>query len=244
MTSDQDQAYLSKPIIDFMIEHRIDYRTTTPHDHNRLGIINRAIRTLRDLADVKNLTPNVMSKLLRSYNNSIHSSTDMKPNDMSPDDEQHYIHKMRAITDTKHSQFNLPKGSYVRTILPKTFSKRRSNLSQCSYVVDDLIGNKYIIKAKDHSIAQYPRHQLVPTNNKNVAESVDQNRRAIVDHIIDFQKVHYIVEYEGGQRDNITPQSMREGRPSKLSPMEITYWSQPKNKPIPKSISKFVSQDA
>ncbi len=240
LTSDQDRAYLSKPIIDFMIEHKIDYRTTTPHDHNRLGIINRAIRTIRDLADVRKLTTASMKKLLDAYNNSIHSSIQCKPNSMTDTDEQHYIHKMRAITDTKHSQFNLPKGSYVRTVQPKTFAKRRSNISNQSYVVDDLIGNKYIIKAKDHSVAEYPRHQLIPTKNKNIAKSIDANHRGIIDKIIGFKNNRYIVQYEGGEKDSITPQSLREGRPSKLSPMEIIYWNSHRNsKALPSSLRRL-----
>ena len=49
ITSDQDTAYLKSEITQFMIDHHIDHQTTFTNDHNRLGIINRAIKTLRDI---------------------------------------------------------------------------------------------------------------------------------------------------------------------------------------------------
>ena len=41
LTTDQD-------VTDFLLQHHIDHRTTFSNDHNRLGIINRAIKTLHD----------------------------------------------------------------------------------------------------------------------------------------------------------------------------------------------------
>ncbi|KAI5518045.1 integrase core domain containing protein family, partial [Trichomonas vaginalis G3] len=49
LTSDQDGAYLSNEITEFLIKHNITHYTTEDHNHNILGIINRFIRTLRDL---------------------------------------------------------------------------------------------------------------------------------------------------------------------------------------------------
>ena len=156
-TSDEDRSYLSNKTLEFMRKNNIDYRTTTEHDHNRLGIINRVIRTLRDLNHERDFTKESMKRCLNAYNNSIHSSTNKKPNEMNDKDENNYIYKMRTITDYKRS--SLPIGSHVRTVIPKTFSKRRNQLSENAYVVDSLVGNKYLIRAKDDSVAIYPRHQ-------------------------------------------------------------------------------------
>ena len=63
-----------------MIDKHIDHQTTFENDHNRLGIINRAIKTLRDLNnDERDFTVQSMKRALNAYNNSIHSSIGKEP---------------------------------------------------------------------------------------------------------------------------------------------------------------------
>jgi hypothetical protein len=51
ITSDREASFMSKPVIDFLINKNIDLQTTEDNDKNRLGIINRFIRTIRDMND-------------------------------------------------------------------------------------------------------------------------------------------------------------------------------------------------
>lgn len=53
--SDQDSAYLSNTVLDFMKKHNIKYTTTTDDNHNNLGIVNRFMRTIRDMAAKRGL---------------------------------------------------------------------------------------------------------------------------------------------------------------------------------------------
>lgn len=229
MTSDQDQAYLSKPVIEFMKSHGIDYRTTTKHDHTRLGIINRAIRTLRDLNHERDFTVESMNRVVKAYNSSVHSSTDRKPDKFTKDDEEHYVHKMRALTDTRKQ--TIPVGSYVRTVNPKGFGKRRSNLSDRKYMIDSMIGYKYLLRAADNSVATYPRHQLVISDPQvPMAETIDNDSHGIIEKILDYKNKKYHVLYEGGKEDHIKPMALRESRPTMMSEMEKEFW---KNKDIP-----------
>ena len=225
-TSDEDRSYLSNKTLEFMRKNNIDYRTTTEHDHNRLGIINRVIRTLRDLNHERDFTKESMKRCLYAYNNSIHSSTNKKPNEMNDKDENNYIYKMRTITDYKRS--SLPIGSHVRTVIPKTFSKRRNQLSENAYVVDSLVGNKYLIRAKDDSVAIYPRHQLYKEYNKNIgiSNTIDNSNFGIVKEILEYNQKNnkYKVIYEGGIIDYVNPRALRIGKPSVMSDMEKTFW--------------------
>ena len=82
ITSDEDTAYLSKFVIYFMREHNIIYTTTTDNDDNKLGIINRFMRTIRDMkANESNI--DILS-LVESYNDMPHRSLNYKsPNDFT-----------------------------------------------------------------------------------------------------------------------------------------------------------------
>lgn len=235
LTSDQDKAYLSDGVLMFMKEHNIDYRTTAEHDHNRLGIINRVIRTLRDMNHDRDFTIESMNRCVEGYNNSIHSSTGKKPNSFNSKDEERYINKMRLVTDERRSV--LKPGTHVRTVVPKGFEKRRSAISEDAYVVDSIQGNKYMIRAKDNSIALYPRHKLVVSNRKiKIGDTLDDDKRGVVEKIIDFRKGKYSVVYEGGVKDKISPSALREERPTRLSLLEREYW---KDKPLPGEIRKY-----
>ena len=130
ITSDQDAAYLKPEITRFMIDNHIDHQTTFTNDHNRLGIINRAIKTLRDINADRDFTIQSMKKALNAYNNSIHSSTGEEPNEFTSSDEEHYIQTKIHETDEKGNKFNLQKNTHVRIMNPSSpMKKKRLNLT-------------------------------------------------------------------------------------------------------------------
>ena len=158
-----------------------------------MGIINRAIKTLRDLNQDRDFTIESMKKCI-----------------------------------------------HVRIIQDKTLmGKKRSNLSPNAYLIDSRIKNKYIIKAKDGSVSEYPRYRLVPDTKAKLADTISNGKRGIVNHIESFNRNKYKVRFNDGSTDTLTIKKMREGRPTKLSPQELEYWS--KNKSfIPSSIKDFL----
>ena len=227
LTSDEDRAYLDRLTLKFMMDNHIDYRTTSQHDHTRLGIVNRVIRTLRDMNHERDFTVESMRRCVDAYNDSVHSSTNLKPNEFSKNDELSYIERMRSMSDSKKS--TLPIGSHVRTVLPRTMGKRRGSLSEHAYVIDSLSGNKFIVRAKDDSIALYPRSQLVKsTPNVPLADTIDQSSHGIVKRIIGHHirgdNVRYDVEWQGGTRGTIPMSYLRSGRPIHVTEVEKNYW--------------------
>ena len=225
MTSDQDAAYLSETVLSFMKSNSIDYRTTEDHDHNRLSIINRFIRTLRDLNSKPVFTETKMSSLIDAYNSTTHSTTKRAPNDWTPELEQDYIESKRAQTDAIRLTERLEPGTKVR-IMTETdhFHKKRSNLSKELYEVSANEGSNIVITAKDHSVATYPRFKLVPSSTGKLAKTIDDAKRGIIEEIIGQRKQKYKVRYEGGVTDWIPRKNLREGRPTIPSQLEVSYF--------------------
>ena len=240
ITSDQDKAYLSPQVIKFMIDHKIDYQTTFTNDHNRLGIINRAIKTLRDINQERDFTEQSMKKAINAYNNSIHSSTGKEPNEVSSTDEEHYIQRKINETDEKANKFNLLKNTHVRIMNPpEPMKKKRMNLTNEAYKVEYKMGNKYVIKALDNTASEYPRYRLVEDNKTPLAKTLGTNR-AIINEIIGYNKNKYKVRYDNNSIDTLPIANLREGRPTRLSPLELNYWRRNKNK-IPVEIRAIMT---
>ena len=242
MTSDQDAAYLSPEITQFMIDNHIDYQTTFTNDHNRLGIINRAIKTLRDINQDRDFTNQSMKRALNAYNNSIHSSTDKEPNDFTTRDEDHYIQAKIHETDERANKYTLPKNAHVRIMNPpELMKKKRSNLTNEAYKVAYKTGNKYVIKALDSTASEYPRYRLVEDKRAKLAQSLGTNRM-VVNEIIGFNKNKYKVRYDNNAIDTLPIRNLREGRPTRLSKLEVEYWRRNKNKrTIPKEIQVLMT---
>ena len=73
--SDQDKAYLSNEVLEWMRENNIQFRTVKDDNHNNLGIINRFMRTIRDKAyDLNIFDPNLWANLDKDGNYSRNKS--------------------------------------------------------------------------------------------------------------------------------------------------------------------------
>ena len=241
ITSDQDAAYLKEDVIKFMIDNGIDFQTTFTNDHNRLGIINRAIKTLRDINQERDFTTQTMNRALNAYNNSIHSSTNKEPNEFTATDEAHYIQAKIHETDEKANKFNLPEKAHVRIMNPPTpMKKKRMNLTNEAYKVAYKSGNKYVIKALDNTAAEYPRYRLIEDNKAKLGQTLGTNR-AIINEILSFDKGKYRVRYDNNAIDTLPIKNLREGRPTRLSPLEVQFWRRYKNNNRPKEIQALMT---
>ena len=239
ITSDQDAAYLSNDVLEFMKKQDIIYRTTEDNNHNVLGIINRFMRTIRDLiGENRYIEEDEMNSLINAYNESPHSSLDYKaPTDITKQYEKEYIKKK-----SQNNPYDFKEDDRVRIVLAKEpLSKNRNRVSKDAYIVDSKAGNQFIVRSKDESIDKLPGYRLVISNpNVPLAKTLKGGKRGIVEKITsyDSKKNKYHIEYSEGTKDFIPAKDMREGVPTKLSRMELIYWSKKKN--IPKSISKWI----
>ena len=224
--SDQDSAYLSSPVLKFMREHSIDYRTTEDNNHNVLGIINRFMRTLRDLG----ISSERMSMLIKEYNNTPHRSLNGKTPNEAIEEEQAEVGRARTSEILTELTDKLNVGDRVRVILEKArLGKNRTNLSSECYIVDTITDSSILVRAKDGSVDSYPGYRLVKCDSRyKVAETIKDGKRGIIEEILDYdsKKNTYKVRYDEGTVDVIPAKNLREKHPTKLAPMERKYWAQ------------------
>ena len=239
--SDEDAAYLSKSVLNFMREHDIIYTTTLDNDHNKLGIINRFMRTIRDMKDRQ--PQNSIPELVTAYNDIPHTSLEYKtPNEITDADELAYIDKMKGQVNP----YDFVPGDRVRLVLDKNpFTKKRTNLSKVAYIVDSKDGNQFLIRASDGSVDTVPGYKIVKSAHTiPLAATIKEGKRGIVKEIRSYnsKKDAYSITYEmpdnSAVKDTILSKNMREGHPTKLSTMERQYWMNQKS--IPEQIRKFI----
>jgi hypothetical protein len=231
MVSDQDSAYLSKTILDAFKAKNIKLSTTTDNDHHALGIINRLMRTIRDIAggDEVLIKPERMEVLIGEYNASIHSATGFAPDSMTAEDEQKYIAEKTQLKDMiPRPGFGI--GSFVRILLPKPkIGKVRSNYSMVSYKVIQEKGRSYIVEAKDGSVDTIPAFQLLKCDVKKYpqAETLKDDKRAVIERIISYSEKtdSYMVKFENEAKlQKRSATVLREGNPTLLSREEKIFW--------------------
>ena len=137
---------------------------------------------------------------------------------------------------------NFKEGERVRIIQDKSpLTKHRTNLSKEAYIVDGRDRNQIIIRSKDGSIDTYPAYRLIKSDKRyKLADTIKNQQRGIVDKILkyDEKKGKYNVLYDEGTKDVIPSKNMREAEPTKLSSMELSYWS--KQPSLPSSIKKWL----
>lgn len=189
ITSDEESSFKAKETIDFLEQKHVSLTTVPDKNHSTLGIIDRFIRTLRDMNTPREndklqsdhkvwrmISVPKMRELLNIYNNTYHISIKCSPKEMmeNSDKENKYIDKCRvASRDQKRiKDFHFKIGDYVRFITPKDdkFAKRRSRYTTESYKITGKDGNYYILMAADGTIITKTRFQLIKTNPPNTNE--------------------------------------------------------------------------
>ena len=198
LTSDGECAFNSQQFINACQENQIMLKIIPDGAHSTLGIVDRFIRTLRDMNQPLNKTqgqqyddefiefsPDKMNRLINAYNNTYHNSIKCSPKEMYNDEslEKKYIAKCikkRALQDTI-KDFNLPEGIYVRYRMNKgdlNGHKRRSKVSREKYLIKKRLGNRYLLQSADGKIISKSRFELIKAENDDpIGLTFQQNNR-------------------------------------------------------------------
>ena len=187
ITSDEEAGLVTKRNMEFLDSNTCSVFIVQERSHSTLGIIDRFIRTIRDMntAQMKPIneqntdkqftyiSTDKMEKLLSSYNTTVHSSTKLTPEEMmnNPQLEEDYIKKCLERQNQQYGikDFKLNIGDYVRYITDRDkFGKRRYNVSRESYKVEDMLGNIYTLIARDGTTRNLPRWRLIKVNPNEV----------------------------------------------------------------------------
>jgi hypothetical protein len=180
LTSDEDAAFLSSTVLDYLSEQKVRVQTIPDQNHGAMGTLNRFIRTLRDMntpremdtrdstdEEFKWFTKEKMDDLVRKYNNTFHDGIQMKPIEMHTDidKEEEYIFKMMEKRDKQEKKLapkQLKPGDKVRVILPMAgyLTKKRYRYSPEYYVVVEKDGKMWSIKSADARTITRPFYLL------------------------------------------------------------------------------------
>lgn len=214
LTSDEESAFIEKNNLKLLSDNNVLVHTISDKNHSALGIIDRFIRTLRDLNtphqhskhqshDEKYtfITPDRMTKLLNTYNTTKQSRIDCTPKEMFTDSniEKEYIYKCLEKRDKqlRIKDFKYNPGDYVRYILPRSngIVKKRYQISRECYKIEEKCGNMYVLIAKDGTTITKPRFQLLrckkdgsKPNNIKWASTIPNKWNGVIKEIISYDK--------------------------------------------------------
>ena len=176
LTSDKESAFIAKETSNLLKQHNISQYIVLEHQHTTLSILDSFIRHLRDRnitnekskyqshhSKYRNFSTKRMRQLLDTYNNTVHSVTNLKPKDMQNDIrlERKYI-AYHLIKRYKYKEHNIPVNHYVRIVIAKDImKKRRYKVSRECYKITGRDGRNYFVSAADETTISLPRHRLI-----------------------------------------------------------------------------------
>ena len=110
--SDQDKAYLSNEVLEWMRKNNIQFRTVKDDNHNNLGIINRFMRTIRDKAyDLNIFDPNLWANLDKDGNYSRNKSIPYDSSKFINNSQMQQL--INGYNDTPHRTLRMKEGNKV-----------------------------------------------------------------------------------------------------------------------------------
>ena len=251
LTSDQERSFMEKQNLQMLSDMKVLLQTVPDSNHSTLGIIDRFIRTLRDMnrpvdgekkqsgdEEFKTIDANKMINLVYTYNNTIHSAIGCTPKEMFDDKEKEkeYIFKCMKKNEKqkKIEDFELKDGDFVRYVLKRDpMVKKRYQVSNESYKIAGKEGKHYILQAKDGSSMIKPRFQLIIDKDKkyNWANTIEDSNKLVLKEILSFdeRKNRYKVKFSRPGRSDVIhtiPVSYIRGRfPQRMTKIEKAFFN-------------------
>jgi hypothetical protein len=186
ITGDQERAWSGGGINQWLVDHKIRVKLFPSERHSALGMIDRFIRTLRDMnakgengeqgssekenRKFRDVTPEMMEKLISIHNRALHTETGLTPQAMeaSPNEQKAYIIKKvyEENRREKITDYDLKVGDWVRFMIPKSMmKKRRYQVTPDVVQIDGRNGRAYVLRAADDSRRTMDRWRLFPVDD-------------------------------------------------------------------------------
>lgn len=255
-TCDEEGAFQSNKVLNYLTERKISVKLINEQRHSALSVIDKFIETLRDMntpgvhskhqsddPKYRDFSKRRMEKLLKIYNETIHTSHGHTPKEMEDDvklEKKFIIRKLYQLNRRrKITDFDLKPDMYVRYILPKDPKKKhRYKVSPEAYKISHKEGNAYVILARDGTAKTVARWRLFPVGtslpeNMKFANTFGNNA-GTVNKINSYDKRNhrYNVEFtmpDGTTyTDTIHERNLRGTTPQIRSHMERLYFNEAK----------------
>ena len=248
LTSDQEPAFTSKATCKLCSDNNVKLFIITDKQHSSLGVIDRVIRTLRDMNTPKHpheqshhpqfntFSEAKMNRLKNQYNNHYIKSLKCTPKEMFEDKQkeikfilrnQKYKNIQRGIKD-----FVLKQGEYVRYRMHKDpLTKHRYRYSPESYQVAGREKGQYIIQAADGTSLLMPRWKLIKAdpNKYPLKSTIPGSSKGTIERIVSYDPAteKYKVIFEGSPDEyEVSTAEMRHRTPQIMTKLEKEFWQQ------------------
>jgi hypothetical protein len=179
-TCDEEGAFQSNKVLNYLTERKISVKLINEQRHSALSVIDKFIETLRDMntpgvhskhqsddPKYRDFTSARMEKLVKIYNDTLHTAHGHTPKEMEDDiklEKKFIIRKLYQLNRRrKITDFDLKPDTYVRYILPKDPKKKhRYKISPEAYKISHKEGNAYVIMARDGTTKTLARWRIFP----------------------------------------------------------------------------------
>ena len=245
LTSDMDKAYTTDDILNYLASKGVDYRTTLRENHHTLGVLNRAVHSIRHKGWVYNqkhkddhyFKDTNWQKLIKGYNDEKHGTTGMSPNEMKEDKnkELDYIAKKMNESDERRelAMKGIEPGEYVRVFEDPNFDKKeknKKNLEPYTYRIQEVDGGHVWLHGKDeNSFRRVPRYLILTDPSKVQPSNLSPESQPSGDvrEVSDYKHIDgsYLVHFTDGTSRRMTWRQLREGAPLTETPAEKRYWA-------------------
>ena len=195
-----------------------------------MNITNEKSKYQSHHSKYRNFSTHRMARLIDIYNNTVHSSTNMKPVDMENDEkaERQYI-AFNLIRRSKMKNHEIPEGHYVRVVLDKKLMKKmRFKVSREVYKIAGRDGKNYFVAAADNTMRTLPRHRLIDIGESmgkyKFAETIPEGFR-IPTSIITKEKrdKRYLVSFGDEGNGYMRKVDIRRHHPQVETPIEKEF---------------------
>ena len=229
ITSDQDPAYTTPDMLYLFQIFKINHLRTTKNNHNKLGIINRFIKTLRDLNKEPTFTIQSMNKCIEVYNKHKHRAIGKSPNDFTYKDEMDYIRRKWRQTNYIRSAGLLNRNDHVRILDEELFKKKRFAYRPEYVKVIGIDRNAVQVQTDNElkNVETYPRYKLMLDNSPYLPkqQTINSGNMFAVKRILNHDKGRYYVEFENNTKEWIPIRNLRLDNLLKETPIEKEYWA-------------------
>ena len=247
LTSDNEPSFTSKSTCQLCSERGVKLFVVTDKQHSSLGVIDRVIRTLRDMNTPKRhheqshhkqfntFSVAKMNRLKNEYNNHHIETLKCTPQEMfdDPEKEKKFIYRMQKYKNVQRGihDFTLKQGDFVRYRINKDpLVKRRYRYSPESYKVVGRERGMYIIQAADGSSLLIPRWKLIPADPDKYPHktTIPGSSKGTIERIVSYDPAtdKYQVVFEGSPNTyTVTAAEMRHRTPQVMTALEKQFFA-------------------
>lgn len=252
LTSDEEKAFVSKQFESYCKQRGVSQRIINQQNHTALSIVDRFIRTLRDMntpnkgskhqsmdRKYRDFSEKRMNKLINIHNNTtLNMWNNVSPQELQNDpgkEEEYILYKLyerereAGLVDWE-IEINKKNPECVRYIIQrKAGVKQRYKVSREYYHVVGNEGHYYVIMAKNGKAMTLPRWRLVLLTEEEkeiyeFAKDIPDSKRWIIEKIEDFVDGKYQVKWVGSDERTMEPISNIRTRGTEQTKEEKKFW--------------------